>query len=186
VLDSLLWPSWIPPSSRQTVSRPQPIDLRAFLVETLTMLDRLIPETVRFEIDAAPGQSTPPHGNRESILVVEDDPTVRELTGELLDALGYQPICTGNGIEALDAIDTAEHRIHLVLSDVAMPDIGGIELAVELEQREPSIPVVLMSGYVPDPMGGGFSSNNLAAWLQKPFSVDALASTLAEVLSMNS
>jgi signal transduction histidine kinase len=312
--------------SRQTATRPQRIDLRSFLVETLTMLDRLIPETVSIEIDAAPGEhiirfdpvqlqqvltnltvnssqampnggeirvrlwrptatqlgpgSIPgseredwiclsvtdtgcgippearPHvfdpffttkkrgqgtglglaqsygiihqnhgritfetevdqgttftlylpvddeaaaspesdserpptplGNRQSILVVEDDPTVRALTGELIEALGYRPICACNGIEGLEILETTEEAIRLVLSDVAMPVMGGVELAVELERRNPSIPVVLMSGYAPDPMGGGFSSPNLAAWLQKPFSVDALASTLAAILSESS
>ena len=67
-----------------------------------------------------------------------------------------------------------------------MPGMGGVELAVELQRRDPTIPVVLMSGYAPDPIGGSFSSKNLAAWLQKPFSVDDLASTLALVLSRNS
>ena len=309
--------------SRQTATRPQLIDLRSFLVETLTMLDRLIPETVRIEIDAAPGEHTirfdpvqlqqvltnltlnssqampnggeirvrlwtpsavqtgpdsiagsegegwvclsltdtgcgiplearshifepffttkergqgtglglaqsygiiqqnqgrisfetevdrgttftlhlpieqkkvarsdpgleappTPLGNRETILVVEDDPTVRELSGELIEALGYRPLIARNGIEALEVLATAEDEIHLVLSDVTMPTMGGVELAVEMDRRNPSIPVVLMSGYAPDPMGGGFSSPNLAAWLQKPFSVDALATTLAEILS---
>ena len=131
-------------------------------------------------------QPTPARGNSQSILVVEDDPTVRELTGELLEALGYRPVCAGNGVEGLELIDNAEQEIHLVLSDVAMPKMGGIELAIELNKRKPSIPVVLMSGYAPDPMDGGFSSANLAAWLQKPFSVDDLASTLAKVLSDNS
>ena len=118
--------------------------------------------------------------------MVEDDPTVRELTGELIEALGYRPLIARDGIEALEVMATAEKEIRLVLSDVAMPTMGGVELAVELQQRNPSIPIVLMSGYAPDPMGGGFSSPNLAAWLQKPFSVDALASTLAAILSKNS
>jgi len=312
--------------SRQTATRPQLIDLRSFLVETLSMLDRLIPETVRIEIDAAPGEHTirfdpvqlqqvltnltvnssqampnggeirvrlwspsatqlgpgsitgsegedwvclsltdtgcgiPPEarphifepffttkergqgtglglaqsygiiqqnqgrisfetevdqgttftlylpiehekatesepkqgasptplGNRETILVVEDDPTVRELSGELIEALGYRPLIARNGVEALEVLATADNEIRLVLSDVAMPTMGGVELAVELERRHPSIPIVLMSGYAPDPMGGGFSSPNLAAWLQKPFSVEALATTLAEILSKSS
>ncbi len=133
-----------------------------------------------------PEISPAPHGNRENILVVEDDPTVRELTGELIEALGYRPIIARNGIEALEILTATEEEIHLVLSDVAMPAMGGVELAVELRRRDPSIPVVLMSGYAPDPMGGGFSSSNLAAWLQKPFSVDALASTLAGILSKSS
>jgi signal transduction histidine kinase/CheY-like chemotaxis protein len=141
-------------------------------------------QTARFE--SKPEPSRAPLGNRETILVVEDDPAVRELTGELIEALGYRPVIARNGIKALEALAKADREIHLVLSDVAMPTMGGVELAVELERRSPSIPVVLMSGYAPDPMGGGFSSPNLAAWLQKPFSVDALASTLSEILSKSS
>lgn len=125
----------------------------------------------------------PPKGNLEIVLVVEDDPTVRELTGEIVETLGYQPVCATNGVEALDLIECHNHDIRLVLSDVSMPDMGGVELAIELQQRQSALPVILMSGYAPEPMGGGFSSPNLAAWLQKPFSVNDLAQTLAEVLS---
>ena len=117
---------------------------------------------------------------------MEDDPTVRELAGELVKELGYDSICASDGSKALEIIGTTQRPIQLVLSDVAMPGMGGVELATELQRREPSIPVVLMSGYAPDPMGGGFSSPNLAAWLQKPFTVDDLAHTLAEILSENS
>jgi DNA-binding NtrC family response regulator len=88
--------------------------------------------------------------------------------------------------EALAILGTTRQPIQLVLSDVAMPGMGGVELATKLLNRDPSIPIVLMSGYAPDPMGGGFSSPNLAAWLQKPFTVDALANTLAEILSDSS
>lgn len=311
--------------SRQTVTRPQLVDLRRFVAETIAMLNRLIPETVRFEFDAAPGDhlvridpvqlqqvltnltlnssqamadggtirirlwnskdepleadhlsadadadwvllsvsdtgcgippearphifepffttkerghgtglglaqiygivqqhngrilfesevgqgttftlhlpaedgvldadeeapsGTPPHGSDQFILVVEDDPTVRELAGELVRELGYDSICASDGSEALEIIATTKRPIQLVLSDVAMPGMGGVELATELQRSEPSIPVVLMSGYAPDPMGGGFSSPNLAAWLQKPFTVDNLANTLAEILSESS
>jgi signal transduction histidine kinase len=135
------------------------------------------------EPGAVAERPAPPMGSDEAVLVVEDDPTVRKLTGELLETLGYRPVCVENGLAALAFIDEHDDDLRLVLSDVSMPNMGGVELTVELLERLPEIPVVLMSGYAPDPMGGGFTSDNLAAWLPKPFSVDALASTIAEVLS---
>ena len=137
------------------------------------------------DIDEPPVHVPPPRGHHELVLVVEDDPTVRELAGELVKELGYEPLCARDGAEALTIVGGGGPAIQLVLSDVAMPGMGGIELAAELQRRDPSIPIVLMSGYAPDPMRGGFSSPNLAAWLQKPFTVDDLANTLADVLSVS-
>jgi len=132
--------------------------------------------------EASKALASVPTGHREVVLVVEDDPTVRELAGELIETLGYVPICAADGAEALDLIDRSEHEFRLVLSDVSMPGMGGVELALTLQERGSAIPVILMSGYAPDPMGGGFSSPNLAAWLQKPFSVRDLATTVAAVI----
>jgi signal transduction histidine kinase len=137
------------------------------------------------DIDEPLVRVPPPRGHHEVVLVVEDDPTVRDLAGELVKELGYEPLCARDGAEALTIVGGGGPTIQLVLSDVTMPGMGGIELATELQHREPSIPIVLMSGYAPDPMSGGFSSPNLAAWLQKPFTVDDLANTLADVLSVS-
>ncbi|MEE4273416.1 MAG: ATP-binding protein [Thermoanaerobaculales bacterium] len=136
--------------------------------------------------EVAETPASTPTGHGEVVLVVEDDPTVRELAGELIETLGYVPVCAADGAEALDHIQRSEHDFRLVLSDVSMPGMGGVELAMALRERGSAVPVILMSGYAPDPMGGGFSSPNLAAWLQKPFSVRDLATTVAAVIADHS
>jgi DNA-binding NtrC family response regulator len=76
-------------------------------------------------------------------------------------------------------IDAAEDGIDLVLSDVVMPEMGGAELMATLWERHPEIGVILMSGYAPELGEATAYAENLAGWLQKPFNVNDLATTLA-------
>jgi signal transduction histidine kinase/sensor domain CHASE-containing protein/FixJ family two-component response regulator len=114
------------------------------------------------------GARTPASGaaavrtGHESILVVEDEPGVRRLVAEILERAGYAVRTAVHGREALQRLDEEEavvaaseaagdaagaRRIALVISDVVMPELGGIELSAELEARRPGLPVLLMSGY---------------------------------------
>ncbi len=114
------------------------------------------------------GMRTPASGSAavragsETILVVEDEPGVRRLVAEILERAGYAVRTAVHGREALQLLDeeeariamaeatsdaTAAGRIALVISDVVMPELGGIELSAALEARRPGLPVLLMSGY---------------------------------------
>ncbi len=118
-----------------------------------------------------------PRGKGETVLVVDDDALVREIAGKLVQSLGYRTVLAGNGREALEHIVGSGQRVDLVLTDVSMPEMGGLELVRALEKRGLRIPVVLLSGYTPPqdlPPGIPF--------LVKPLSRATLARTLARVL----
>ncbi len=106
----------------------------------------------------------------ETLLLVEDDPRVRELSTEVLRGRGYRVLAAGTGEEALRLARRHPRRIDLLVSDVVMPDGGGCWLAEQLRSADPAVPVLLISGYgeTPDSPTGG------AAFLSKPFTTAAL------------
>ena len=111
-----------------------------------------------------------------TILVVEDDPQLREVITEVLSEEGYHVYAAFDGQRALESIETMTPD--LVLSDVRMPRLSGIELAEKLRQRRNPIPIVLMSTISNAPSGKG------AMFLAKPFSLDDLVALVSRVLQM--
>jgi CheY-like chemotaxis protein len=109
------------------------------------------------------------------VLLVEDDEAVAALTGEMLDSLGFAVTRVGSAAAALGAL--ADGRaIDIVFSDVMMPGgTTGVELARQLRQRRPDLPVVLTTGFAgaaPDAKAEGFDL------LPKPYRLEALSATL--------
>ncbi|MEX2380797.1 MAG: response regulator [Opitutales bacterium] len=119
----------------------------------------------------------------ESILVVEDDAAVRQLTTEILRECGYDVQESSDGVEALELI-TKESRFDLVITDVVMPKMSGQELRLQLCQRIPHARVLLMSGYTDDALVQHGVSNEGLAFLEKPFSPARLARKVREVLDV--
>jgi two-component system cell cycle sensor histidine kinase/response regulator CckA len=119
----------------------------------------------------------------ETVLLVEDEEYVRSLVRRALKAKGYKVLEAGNGQDALRIAEQHEGPIHLVITDVVMPGISGRELAERLTVFRPSTKIVYMSGYADDAIlhHGVFKSG--AALLQKPFTADALARKIREVLA---
>jgi signal transduction histidine kinase/ActR/RegA family two-component response regulator len=130
--------------------------------------------------DTAPKPLPPRH---ETVLVVEDEPGVREVACEFLKMKGFTVLEAGDGSEALSIIAQKPGAIDVVLSDIMMPKMGGIELAERLVLIAPEIKIVLMSGYYE------YSSSNArripaaALMLQKPFSPLTLVAKIREVLT---
>jgi CheY-like chemotaxis protein len=119
---------------------------------------------------------------RETILVVEDDPSVRGLVQEALRLSGYEVLVARHGIEAL--LTGAKHPgpIHLLLTDVAMPQMSGPEVAEKLTVVRPEIKVLYMSGYPDHPVFEQGGINRDTAFLQKPFTPHLLTQKVREVL----
>jgi signal transduction histidine kinase/ActR/RegA family two-component response regulator len=126
--------------------------------------------------------ASPPAGGSETVLLVEDEESVRELVQEILKARGYTVIEARHGAEALVVADQHPGVIHLLLTDVVMPQMGGRELVRRLRQSRPDVRVLYMSGYLADatpPEGIEIGIPILA----KPFTADALAATMREALN---
>jgi CheY-like chemotaxis protein len=122
-----------------------------------------------------------PEGGSETVLLVEDEESVRELVQEILTSRGYTVIEARHGAEALVVADQYPGVIHVLLTDVVMPQMGGRELVRRLRKSRPGVRVLYMSGYLGDatpPEGIEIGIPILA----KPFTADALAARLREAL----
>jgi two-component system cell cycle sensor histidine kinase/response regulator CckA len=120
----------------------------------------------------------------ETVLLVEDEEAVRHLAQEVLQSNGYRVLDAGNGNEAIKVAEGHQGIIHLMVTDVVMPQLGGRELAEKLSVTRPEMRVLYMSGYTDDAIVHHGVLNGRAAFLQKPFASDALALKVREVLSV--
>ena len=109
-----------------------------------------------------------PQGHGEVVLVVEDEATVRAALVESLAAWNYETLEAANGEEALAAIAAHRDRIDVVLSDVVMPVMGGIPLFHTLQEREPNLPMVMLSGHPMENELKDLQAEGLAGWMLKP------------------
>lgn len=120
---------------------------------------------------------------RHTVLLVEDDDGVRQLTRRVLEQFGFGALEARNGAEALELLDAGSPRIDAVVSDVVMPGMSGRELVGRLRLRRPELPVLFLSGYAGDEVSDEVRGQPHQAFLQKPFSPDALAAALEELLA---
>jgi PAS domain S-box-containing protein len=118
----------------------------------------------------------------ETILLVEDEDGIRALATEFLCGQGYSVLHAMDGNEALRIADGHEDLIHLLVTDIVMPNLGGKELAHRLRQLRPEIKVLFMSGYPDHPALNPEAGEQPEAILQKPFLLDALACKVRSVL----
>jgi two-component system, cell cycle sensor histidine kinase and response regulator CckA len=120
-------------------------------------------------------------GGTETILLVEDEESVRQLVRETLAGKGYRVIEAENGEAGLAAAD-GEEKIDLVITDVVMPGMGGRELVQQLAKTRPKTKVLYLSGYTEDAVGNEGSMESGTAFLQKPFTLQTLSRKVREVL----
>lgn len=119
----------------------------------------------------------------ETILVVEDDEQVRRLACGILARSGYRIIEAQNGAEAFRICRDSDLEIHLILTDVIMPEMGGVELGAEVAKIRPSIRILFASGYTDDAMLANCNLSVTNTFLvQKPFTPDALLRKVRQVL----
>jgi DNA-binding NtrC family response regulator len=118
----------------------------------------------------------------ETILLVEDQPQVRELAHMVLAGKGYAVMVAATPQEAERACERQDREIDLLLTDVIMPGVSGRELAKRLTLRQPNMRVLYMSGYTFNVIAQGGMLEDGMAFLQKPFTPSTLAEKVREVL----
>ena len=119
----------------------------------------------------------------ETILIVEDEDRLRELIREILEMEGYTVFAASNGHEALSICEQQEGTIDLLITDVVMPEMSGRELAESLEHKRSEVKVLFMSGYTDDAVVRHGVLKASSFFLQKPFTPDALARKVREMLN---
>src|SRR5579859_3678551 len=121
-------------------------------------------------------------GGTETILLVEDEESVRQLVRDTLVAKGYQVLEAEGGEAGLELSAAHTGKIDLVITDVVMPGIGGRELVKQLSNTRPDTKVLYLSGYTEDAIVSDGSIESGTAFLQKPFSLQHLSRKVREVL----
>ena len=132
--------------------------------------------------DADPPLAGEQTSGLETILLVEDDDSVRRVAHRLLERLGYTVIEAATAAEALVKAESHDGPLHLCLTDVVMPGMSGSDLAEELRTRRPDLPVLFMSGYTRDELDTQAIIEGHSPFLSKPFSAEYLASAVRGAL----
>ena len=114
------------------------------------------------------------------VLLVEDDPAVREATRIVLTRLGHEVVPAPDVAVALEVLRSRNEQIDVVLTDAVMPGQSGLDLAEILSTERPDLPVILMSGYTEEAVSGGRSTRGVV-FIEKPFTGQVIARALADV-----
>ncbi len=130
---------------------------------------------------AATSPSKPPTG---TILLVEDEDSVRQITRYVLESAGYLVLEACSPEQAVVLFREFEGTVHLLLTDVVMPNISGVELAARLKELRPNLTTMFMSGYARNAGLSQYSFGSPDYYIQKPFSTATLLSRVAEALSL--
>jgi len=118
---------------------------------------------------------------RGTILLVDDDPDVREVAQEMLERLGFEVHAASQGSDALAWIRTYEGSLAAVLLDLAMPEMGGGEVARELQRIRPGTPILIVSGFREENARGRLPGDLRVTFLRKPFTQDQLVQVLGDL-----
>ena len=119
---------------------------------------------------------------KATVLIVEDDAGIRELSAKILGRCGYEVLVASGGDEAREIVERHDGTIHVLLSDVVMPGMNGPMVADMLTRMRPGLKVVFMSGYTDDAIVRHGVMERDVPFLQKPFTPERLANKIVEVL----
>lgn len=122
------------------------------------------------------------YSGSETILLVEDDRSVRRLVREILADSGYEVLEASSGEAALEICETTDKTIHMLLTDLVMPQMSGIELTTRVRSLHPETKPLVMTGYATDSPIRGSMKNFDATFIEKPFTPEGLARKIREVL----
>ena len=143
----------------------------------LPLIDASAPATPAPEVHAAE-----PQGGSQHILLVEDEPSVRELTKRVMEAQGYRVTAAESGEQALALVDSSTLTFDLLLTDVILTGMSGRDLQKQLRERIPGLPVVYMSGYTDNIIAPHGVLEPGTFFVQKPFATSTIGATVHEAL----
>jgi two-component system, cell cycle sensor histidine kinase and response regulator CckA len=123
-----------------------------------------------------------PLGLGETVLVVEDEPSLRTLAKIMLEKLGYRVLTTGIPGETIKLAEDHANEIHLLITDVVMPEMNGLDLAKQLQPLYPGMKYLFMSGYTASVIAHRDVLDEGVIFIQKPFSMKDLAIKVREAL----
>jgi DNA-binding NtrC family response regulator len=121
-------------------------------------------------------------GAGETLLVVEDEMATRQALKDGLTLINYHVVAAIDGVQALSYLNEHPEEVKLVLSDVVMPEMGGIELLRSIRSQGLQIPVILMTGHPLQEEISGLQDLRLTAWMQKPPRLKQLSQIIAQAL----
>ena len=148
---------------------------------TLRIYLRRVEEPIE-RVEAGPRHPDLPPAS-ETVLLVEDETDLRVLATEILGGAGYAVLAAGGPVEAMERARRHTGPIHLLLTDVVMPEMSGRDLAERLTPAHPEMKVLYMSGYTADAIVHHGVLDPGTALLQKPFTPDALTRKVREILT---
>ena len=177
--------------SRKQVMEMRPVGLNSIVEGTVPLPGKMIGEDPDMEIHTTKltgkevlKKSTDLPRGTETILIVDDEPLIREMIVDTLEPLGYRCLEASCGSEALHSAETTKERIDLLLTDVMMSGMSGRELADTLRAKHRVIKILFMSGYPDDYITRQGMLKPGIAYIPKPFSPSRLARKIREVLGI--
>ena len=124
-------------------------------------------------------------GGTETVLVVDDEKTIRDLVRDILRSKGYRVLDAADGREAIRVFREQAGRVDLVILDMVMPDMGGRETFIHLRELDGSVRTVLSTGYAEDERARELLAMGVRAFVQKPYRAEELATVVRSVLDSN-
>lgn len=128
------------------------------------------------------GRQTPMNRTQPRILVIDDEAPIRTLLKSMLERAGYQPAIATDGYDAMQQFGDQLTQFDVMLIDMLMPRMDGVETVTQIRQRFPSAKIILMSGYSPQALSNQLNQLGICGLLQKPFQMQQVLSALASAL----
>ena len=152
-------------------------------VEKGTTFMICLPQIAKAEVSAQQLGTDIQSGRGETILVVEDEPEMLQVVKVMLESLNYRVHTAANGREAQAVYDSHRDQIALVLTDMMMPEMGGMELFKVLKEKYPGVRVVVMTGYpLKESRESQLLPQGVAGFLEKPLFLEQVAAVISEML----
>jgi two-component system cell cycle sensor histidine kinase/response regulator CckA len=126
-----------------------------------------------------------PRGNGELVLLVDDEENIVRITAATLESFGYRTVSALDGAKGLETYRQKQNEIHLVVTDMSMPNMDGPSMIRELRNIDPGIKIIGTSGLMNAEQTAELQSLDVTAFLTKPFSAEKLLTSISDVLAKN-